>query len=246
LLPLRERYGLFGSGEFLPWAEPVDKWLASSASGRDDRVLVVPTASAPEGDDVFWRWGSMGLSHYRKLGLEPAVVDLKVREDAFRPEVVAEVAGASLIFFSGGNPAHLARTLRGTPFWEAVTAAVGDGCALAGASAGIAFLGTLTFDPAAARGGSPERMWVPGLGWFRALFGPHWDAVERWRPGAQAMMLAAAPEDCAFLGIDEDTAVVGDGTHWEVRGRGTATVQPPGADPFVVGTGEQFDLPLRP
>jgi cyanophycinase len=245
MLPPRQQYGLFGSGEFLPWAEPVDKWLASS-SGRGDRVLVVPTASAPEGDEVFWRWGSMGVSHYRGLGLEPAVVELKVRADAFRPEVVAEVAGASLIFFSGGNPAHLARTLRETPFWEAVSTAVGEGCALAGASAGIAFLGTVTFDPAAAaRGGPPERLWVPGMEWFPALFGPHWDAVERWRPGAQAMMLAALPEGCAFLGIDEDTAVVGDGTHWEVRGRGTATVQPPGADPFIVGTGERFDLALH-
>ena len=59
------------------------------------------------------------------------------------------------------------------------------------------------------------------------------------------MMLAAVPEDCAFLGIDEDTAVVGDGVHWEVRGRGTATVQPAGADPFVVRAGERFDLALR-
>jgi hypothetical protein len=60
------------------------------------------------------------------------------------------------------------------------------------------------------------------------------------------MMLAAVPEDCAFLGIDEDTAVVGDGMHWEVRGRGTATVQRPGGDPFIVGTGDLFDLALRP
>jgi len=86
---------------------------------------------------------------------------------------------------------------------------------------------------------------VPGMEWFRALFGPHWDAMERWRPGAQAMLLAAVPEGCAFLGVDEDTAVVGDGTHWEVLGRGTATVQPPGADPFIVATGDHFDLALR-
>src|SRR5205807_1982532 len=236
------RYGLLGSGEFLPWAEPVDRWLASSGGGRGGRVLVVPTASAPEGDEVFWRWGTMGLSHYRKLGLEPAVVELKVRGAAFRPEGVAEVAGASLIFFSGGNPAYLARTLRETPFWEAVGAAVGEGCALAGSSGGIAYLGIVTFDPAAAANGAPpERLWVPALGWFKALFGPHWDAVERWRPGAHAMLLAGVPEDCAFLGIDEDTAVVGDGTHWEVRGRGTATVQPAGADPFVARAGEHFD-----
>src|SRR5882672_8309675 len=75
------QYGLFGSGEFLPWAEPVDRWLASSGTGRGGRVLVVPAASAHEGDEVFRRWGSMVLSHYRKLGLEPTVVELKVRED---------------------------------------------------------------------------------------------------------------------------------------------------------------------
>src|SRR5437870_1977215 len=174
-----QRYGLLGSGEFLPWAEPFDRSLAAGGG----RVLVLPTASAPEGDDVFWRWATLGLEHYRKMGLEPAVVELKVREDAFRPELVAEVAGASLLFFSGGNPAYLARTLRETPFWEAVGAAVGDGCALAGSSAGIAYLGMVTFDPAAAANGTPpERLWVPALGWFRALFGPRWDAVERWRP----------------------------------------------------------------
>jgi cyanophycinase-like exopeptidase len=59
------------------------------------------------------------------------------------------------------------------------------------------------------------------------------------------MLLAGVPEDCAFLGIDEDTAVVGDGTHWEVQGRGTATVQPAGSESFVVKAGERFDLALR-
>src|SRR5260370_25662161 len=99
----------------------------------------------------------MGRTHCRKLGLEPAVVELKVREDGLRPEVVAEVAGASLIFFSGGNPAYLARTLRETPFWEAVGAAIEEGCALAGSSAGIAYLGILTFDPAAPTNGAPPQ-----------------------------------------------------------------------------------------
>src|SRR5882724_1349827 len=56
-------FGLFGSGEFLPWAEPVDTRLVESSSRRDGRVLVVPTASAPEGDAVFERWAAMGTEH---------------------------------------------------------------------------------------------------------------------------------------------------------------------------------------
>jgi cyanophycinase-like exopeptidase len=239
-------FGLLGSGEFLPWAGPVDTRLAESSPHRDGRVLIVPTASAPEGDAVFERWAAMGTEHYRSLGLAPEVVPIKVREDAARPEAVAKVRGASLVFFSGGNPAHLCRCLRGTPFWSAVVDALAAGCALAGSSAGISFLGAMTLDSAiAAAGGPAAKMWVEGMGYFhRAVFGPHWDALEIWRPGAQAMMLAAVPDGCAFLGVDEDAAVVGDGLHWEVQGRGRATVHPHGEAGFVVEAGERFELAL--
>ena len=238
------RYGLFGSGEFLPWAGDVDGSLASSSGRSGGRVLVVPTASAPEGDAVFQRWGTMGIEHYRELGYEAEVVDLKVREDASRPQVVAMLAEASLVFFSGGNPAHLVRTLVDTPFWAALTAEIDAGCAMAGSSAGIGFLGVTTIDSVAAVLGLPDII-VPGTGYFNAVFGPHWDAMEGWHPGSQAMMMAAAPADLAFLGVDENTAVVGDGTRWEVRGLGTATVRPPGSEPFVVANGGSFDLALR-
>ncbi len=237
-------YGLFGSGEFLPWAGPVDRWLVESSRRDAGRVLVVPTAAAPEGDDVFQRWGAMGIDHYRDLGYAPEVVGIKGREDAFRPEVVAQVEGASLVFFSGGNPAQLVRSLAGTPFWDGVVAELEGGCALAGSSAGIGFLGVTTIDSVAAANGLPDIV-VPGIGWFPAVFGPHWDAMEGWHPGSQAMMLAAVPGDIAFVGVDEDTAVVGDGARWEIQGRGTATVRPAGAEIFVAGPGESFDLPLR-
>lgn len=246
-------FALFGSGEFLPWAGDVDRRLidagSAHAAGRR-RVLVVPTACAPEGDSVFARWSAMGLDHYRGLGADPEALPLKVREDAERPEIVEAVPGAALIFFSGGNPAYLARTLTATAFWAAVQAAVQAGTVLAGSSAGISFLGPLTFDPAAAgsrapRGQPGPRTWVEGIGLFpKALFGPHWDAVDRWRPGATTQMLQAVPEGCGFLGIDEDTAALGDGRSWELLGRGTATVVPPGGSPYRVPPGGRFQLDL--
>ena len=48
-------FGLLGSGEFQPWSGEVDEWVLSRVTG-DGRVLVLPTASAPEGDEVFSRW----------------------------------------------------------------------------------------------------------------------------------------------------------------------------------------------
>lgn len=244
--------GLFGSGEFLPWATPVDQELIDAArqqraparAGSGPRVLVLPTASAPEGDGVFDRWGNMGLEHYRRLGAEPEVVALKVRDDAERPELVAAVAGASLIYFSGGNPAYLVRTLTGTAFWSAVLRAVAAGCSLGGASAGIAFLGAKTFDPRAATAGG-ERVWIDAMSFFpKAIFGPHWDAIDRWRPGASEAMLAAVPQGSTFVGVDEDTALVGDGRRWVVRGRGSVTIHPAGGSTRVASAGAEVDLDL--
>lgn len=246
-------FALFGSGEFLPWAAGLDRALLGAGRAPlagPPRVLIVPTASAPEGDAVFGRWAAMGIEHYRGLGAVAEALPVKVRADAERPGLVDAVERASLIFFSGGNPAYLVRCLKATPLWAAVEAAVGAGCALAGASAGISFLGAMTFDPAAAlapvAAGQPApAMWVEGMGVFpRALFGPHWDAVDRWRPGATAAMVQAVPDGCCFLGVDEDTAAVGDGVHWRLWGRGTATVVKPGGPPAVVAEGGEFDLDL--
>lgn len=35
---------------------------------------------------------------------------------------------------------------------------------------------------------------------------------------------AQVPDDCALLAVDEETAVVGDGTTWQVLGRGAVRV----------------------
>ena len=73
---------LLGSGEFEPWARPVDKWCADHVKASSNRALVVPTASAPEGDNVFRRWGEMGVKHYEAIGFTPQVLELCVRADA--------------------------------------------------------------------------------------------------------------------------------------------------------------------
>ena len=109
-------YGLLGSGEFEPWSADVDRQLLAEATG-DGRVLILPTASAKEGDAIFDGWGSMGLEHFGSLGIPAEVLPIKTRDDAGRPEFVAKVAEASVAYFSGGNPAYLAATLNDTPFW---------------------------------------------------------------------------------------------------------------------------------
>jgi cyanophycinase len=229
-------FGLLGSGEFEPWTEPVDRWLLERATG-DGSVLILPAASAPEGEEVFERWASMGLEHYDELGIPADVVPLKTRDDAERDDLIRMLESASMVFFSGGNPAYLAGLLLGSAFWGALLSEMGRGMAYAGCSGGVACLGQLAIDSAVTDFASSE-LWKPGLRLFpNVWFGPHWDALDRYVPGLQTQFVSAVPAGARLLAIDEGTAVVGDGKEWSVMGAGEAwVIQDDDRRSFVSGT----------
>jgi hypothetical protein len=93
--------------------------------------------------------------------------------------------------------------------------------AYAGCSAGIACLGEVAPDSAARS--IDGRVWQPGLRLFpKVYFGPHWDALDRFVPGLRAFIESSVPPDCRLLAVDEQTAVLGDGSAWTVVGAGGA------------------------
>jgi cyanophycinase len=233
-------WSLLGSGEFLPWSEPVDRRLVEEADG-DGRVLILPTASAPEGKDVFERWGSLGLAHFSRLDIPAEVLDLRSREDADDPRLLARLDGASAVYFSGGNPAYLARTLAESDFLDALLKQVDRGMAYAGCSAGVACLNETTFDSDTL---DIDQIFEPGLGLVpRTVFAPHWDIVDTWMPGASDFMVASVPEGFTFIGMDEDTAMVGPGSSWEVIGKSGIHVK--SGDAWATyRDGERFELAL--
>jgi cyanophycinase-like exopeptidase len=237
---------LQGSGEFLPWAREVDRWAAEEATAPSDRALILPTASAPEGDDVFNNWAGMGAEHFTAIGLQPQVLPLKTRDDAFRTELVDEVPGARYIFFSGGNPGYLAETLRETPFWEAVLDALAHGTAFGGCSAGATAVGSVAPDVTSATVNINDLRWVSGLPLFTtAIIPTHFDAVESFFPGLRRLIIDSRPADNVMFAIDEDTAACGDGETWTVRGKGAATiVDADGGDPVEHRTGSTVTCSL--
>jgi cyanophycinase len=236
-------FAFLGSGEFEPWHDDVDRWLLERAGG-DGSVVILPTASAPEGDDVFDAWGVKGLAHYERVGVPAEVLPLKVRDDASRAELVDRVRSASVVFVSGGNPWYVATVLGGTPLWAAVCARLNDGLAYAGCSAGVACLTEMTYDSATQDMGS---IWQRGLGFVGGgvLFGPHWDIVDGWVPGAREFITASTPPGGVLVGLDEDTAMVGDGAEWTVHGRQRIHVYRDGSWASH-DAGSSFRLPLVP
>ncbi len=209
-------FAFLGSGEFEPWSDEVDRRLLERAGG-DGRVVIVPTASAKEGEDVFQMWASKGLAHFERQGIDAEVLAIRTRDDAEREEHAARLDGASIVYFSGGNPWYLSEVLRDTAFCRAMFERLDRGLAYAGCSAGVACLTEMTYDSDTQ---DFENVFKRGLGYVRGvLFGPHWDMVDSWIPGAAEFIVSSVPDGQTFVGIDENTAMVGDGRGWTVMGR---------------------------
>ena len=180
--PRRSR--CWGRGSSIPGPS---RWTAGSCHGPRrpaTRVLILPTASAAEGDDVFDMWARKGWSSTTtRSGSTPRCSTLKTREDAVAPGVRGGARRGRGRLLLGGQPRLPRRRSSPTrPFWEALLAAVDRGMAYAGCSAGVACLGDIA--PDSARAEFDEDLWQPGLRLFPGFwFGPHWDALDGFAPG---------------------------------------------------------------
>lgn len=204
---------LVGSGEFLPPIEPLDKLLIERLN-EPARVVVLPTASAPDGPGVPERWAKMGVEHFSRLGAEVEPVMLLTRADAESEELAARIAAANFVYMSGGKPQYLYATLRDTPCWRAMQTVFAAGGVVAGCSAGAMALGEHMVDF--------PRLWrtVPGLGLAPGLAViPHFDEM----PGMFTGLARPAARHVPIVGIDGSTGLVGADHNWTVQGRGAIT-----------------------
>src|SRR5260370_16740271 len=104
------------------------------------RVVVLPTASAPDGAGVPERWARMGVEHFSRLGAAVEPVMLLNRADAGKDEVAAQLAAANFIYFSGGKPRYLLETLQATASFQAILLVFAAAGIIAGCSPSPLFL----------------------------------------------------------------------------------------------------------
>lgn len=203
---------LVGSGEYLPVMTEVEGLLLR---GRPPRFVQIPTAAAPEGQSSLDRWVTLGRDQAARLDVAAVPVMVRDRAEADNEELAALVNGAGLVYLSGGNPPYLASTLRGTKVWQAVREAWEGGAALAGCSAGAMALTSWVPDLR-----HPTRDADPGLGVVPQLrVIPHFDRFAGWMPDLVSRYVLRPPDGVTVLGIDEDTALIGDEGTWRVHGR---------------------------
>jgi cyanophycinase len=212
---------LVGSGEFLEPMAEFDAGLLTATGRLQPRVAILPTASYPDGEEVFQRWATMGMSHFGRLGAEVEPVLVRDRTAADDPAAAQAIGEADLVYLSGGKPSYLMNTLDGTAVGRALAAAHQRGAVLAGCSAGAMVLAGHVFDFRIRLVPWPLR-WRSGLRFVPdASVIPHYDF---WPEPMTALIALQAPRGSRVLGIDEETAVVGRDGAWQVHGRSRVTV----------------------
>ena len=212
---------LVGAGEFLPSMLEFDAGLLASSGRARPRVAILPTASYPDGEAVFTRWAAMGVAHFGALGAEVEPVLVRDREAADDPAAAQAIGEADLIYLSGGKPSYLMEVLDGSAVGRALADAHERGAVLVGCSAGAMVLAGHTFDLRLRLAPWPLR-WRHGLGFAPgASVVPHYDA---WPEPMSALIALQAPRGSLVLGIDEETALVGQDGAWQVHGRSRVTV----------------------
>jgi len=195
---------LVGSGEYLPQAQALESELLRLAisRGKTNTFIQIPTAAGKEGADRLDFWKSRGADQGTRIGSEVKFLPVLTREDAHNQQWIDDVKDAGLIYFSGGDPVHLADTFRDTPLWSAIVSAWKSGASLAGCSAGaMAFGGKIV--------GIRRSQVSEGLNLLPDIeVIPHYDKFLGWLPDRVSAAIIRQDADATLIGIDEDTALV--------------------------------------
>ena len=210
---------LVGSGEYLPAMSALERTLIEDGIARGKKPLFVqlPTAAGQEGEDRLAYWERLGKVQAETLGVEQVFLPIFDRADAIEFNDSDLISRSALIYLSGGDPHHLARSLLGTPLFDAISSAWMGGSSLAGCSAGAMVMSTYVPHFRLSRHEPTQ-----GLGLIPNLrIIPHFDKFFRWIPESAAQRLLQVASDEILLGIDELTALVrrsGEDA-WEVQGQ---------------------------
>ena len=204
--------GLVGGEEFRVGCEEMDLEIMR-ASGQDPaRVLIIPTAAitgpAKAAND--------GVTHFNGLGAEADQLMVLDRAQALDSDFIQPALGAGVVYFTGGDPDHLLKTLKDSPLLRSLLEALEGGSVLAGSSAGAMVMGELMRRP---RGGG----WVEALGLVPGVAVlPH---HERSDPEETSRQLQSqVPSGLTVLGIDARSGCLGRSGSWRAVGAGKVTL----------------------
>jgi cyanophycinase len=216
--PAPGRLLIIGGGEDRCCGAGLLERFVALCGGEQARIVLVTTAT-DQPDQVRAEYEQV----FRKLGVA-AITELRLRGrgDADSDATAAELSQATGVFLCGGDQSRL-RTLVGSRAGHVLRDRLRAGLVIAGTSAGATALGHAMILGGAGGEVSPGAVRTsPGLNLVpKALIDMHFG--ERGRLPRLLSAIALDPDHLG-LGIDENTAILVEGTRFEVLGTGAVTV----------------------
>jgi cyanophycinase len=209
---------IVGGGEDRTGERAVLARVAGLAGGDTARIVVLGTATSVP-DDL----GPTYEKAFDGIGVsEVTFLPCASREEANDPNTVDAIERATGVFFTGGDQSRIAGVFGGSDADTALHAAWERGAVVAGTSAGAAMMSSTMILGGGEQIPTTSVRTGPGLGFVSGIV-VDMHFAERGRIARLLAVVAMFPHELG-LGIDEDTAVVVTGSHFEVIGSGSVTV----------------------
>lgn len=216
----RGRLVVIGGGEDKEDDCEILKEFIRLARGARARIVVM-TVATDEPEEL----GKEYVAAFKRLGVdEVKVVDVSSREDTKIEKSLKLIGEATGIFFTGGDQLHITTLMGGTKMHALLQERFEKGIVLGGTSAGAAMMSNSMFirgqrDETPRFGGMEMG---PGMDFITgAVIDTHFS--QRGRMGRLLTAVAHYPQDIG-LGIDENTAMIVEGSEFVVIGEGAVTV----------------------
>ena len=196
------------------------KRFVELAGGEDGEILLM-TVATKEVEETIKEYRKI----FRRLGARHMkAFDVSAREDTASKRGLGLIENATGIFFSGGDQLDITSLLGGTRMLDLLRDQHCRGCIIAGTSAGAAMMSSSMLIS-----GKPEESprfgnveIGPGLDFIKGtIIDTHFS--QRGRCGRLMTAVAHYPQDIG-VGIDEDTAILVNGTEFTVLGSGSVII----------------------
>ena len=204
---------LLGGNEFRTGCENLDLALIESIQMDNPKVVIVPTAAKKKPDLAV----SNGVTYFRQLGITAYGLPILDQDDANDESLIDQLHDASIVYFTGGHPAHILHALQGSKLVDYLRYLKPKGTIVAGSSAGAMVLGSIMWL-------RESRKWVNGLDIAQGIAVlPH---HEEGDPGTISQWLdkTQVPKHVSVFGIDSMTGCLSTPKGWKIIGPGSVTI----------------------
>jgi cyanophycinase len=199
---------------------PILTEVASRARRGKGRIAVITVASQ-EPEEMAKQYRAV----FADLGVKQVdVIDVRTRNEAHDPERVSLVEQSNVVFFTGGDQLRITSQVGDSPLYRCIRDIYHHGGTIVGTSAGAAAMPEtmLVSGPSDTSNEISAVGLAPGLGLLPGtVIDSHF--AQRGRIGRLVGVVAQNPRNLG-IGIDEDTAIVVNDSHFSLLGSGAVYV----------------------